>query len=419
MDKPTRFRKSIQYIEEQLNSDICLEEAAQAGFISLMQLYRDCYTYTGHSVKEYIRKRRLSNALGLIKCSDMSLADIAYASGYSSQQALCKSVREAVAMTPTEYKKSEAGYYFPRFDNEAARQVTVALEAIPQTLWVRFYHPRLEGIEQEALAALYSLLPAYKGRVFGRNGEQLGCRFCYELAVEYASGLADKLADSVFTHAAIQPEACRTYAKTTVANEEKSIIQAWNYLYTDWLKTSMFTLASDSCMEEYLSSGGGVKKLVLYVPVRKRTDYDRISLTWYEGGLFLAASRMGLRAEEEASRAVVSFLEEHRPGAVSAAGQFYVARDGSACTCGIRLEEELMLPPDRGLELLQIAPGGCAMLESGCCSDSRVLEAILHTWLKENGLEVDTGPTFTIYETGGGYEPEAIRTKIRVKLKKC
>lgn len=43
MDKLLRFKKSIQHIEDHLHGEISLEQAAQAGFTSLMQLYRDFY----------------------------------------------------------------------------------------------------------------------------------------------------------------------------------------------------------------------------------------------------------------------------------------------------------------------------------------------------------------------------------------
>lgn len=156
MDKSVRFKHSIAFIEEHLYEDINLVHAAQAGYTSLMQLYRDFYTYTGHSVKEYIRKRRLSCALGLIRASQRPLAEIAYACGYSSQQALCKYVKSATHMTPLDYQKSEACYFFPRFDSEAIRQVTVNAETIPKTIHLQFYHPDQHGIEQQALAALRS-----------------------------------------------------------------------------------------------------------------------------------------------------------------------------------------------------------------------------------------------------------------------
>ncbi len=57
----------IRYIENNLISDLDIERLTNAGYVSHTQLYRDFYSLTGHPVKEYIRRRRLSNALALLR----------------------------------------------------------------------------------------------------------------------------------------------------------------------------------------------------------------------------------------------------------------------------------------------------------------------------------------------------------------
>jgi AraC family transcriptional regulator len=417
MDKHIFFRKSIQYIEDNLNHDINLEQAAQIGFTSLMQLYRDFYTYTGHSIKEYIRKRRLSNALSMVKSSNMPLADIAYSCGYSSQQALCKYIKATTAMTALTYKKSESYYYFPMFNGEIVLQVTVAAETIPQTICAKFYHTQLRGIENRAVNTLLSLLPQYKGRIFGRNEKQLGNQFCYELFFEYDSATLNKLKNSAFKETYVLPEMTLTYAKTTVQNEDTKIGLAWDYLYINWLKTSMFTQDDGSYFEEYIHRDGQVKKLILYLPVTKRTDYNKISLNFCEGMVFLVSSGKGYCAEENASKTVMKFLSEYNPYVIKTVRQFYLARNGLDCTCGVRLEKTLDIPRGSELEILHLAEGNYAVLESGCSGNSSVFEAFLLSWINENGLIKDNIPAFTIYEINGNYKPEEIKMKIYIKLK--
>ncbi|RAU92587.1 helix-turn-helix domain-containing protein [Paenibacillus sp. YN15] len=417
MDKLLRFKKSIQHIEDHLHGEISLEQAAQAGFTSLMQLYRDFYAYTGHSVKEYIRKRRLSNALSLIRCSDMPLAEIAYTSGYSSQQALCKCVKSAISMTPLEYKRSEISYYFPRFDSIGARQVTVAAETIPPTVRTAFYHPRLSGIEELAIAALRAELPDYRGRLFGRNGRQQGNRFCYELWLENVPAAAESLLRSkVFREVEIHPELSLTAAKTIVRNEEQEIGQAWNYLYTDWLKSSMFEQDRQPYFEEFLSRNNRVNRLALFVPVTKRTDYDRISLIRSPRMVFLAATREGPYGEKEAARAVMDFLAVYRPSAIRSATTFYVAHSSGNCTCGVKLAEPLLLPAGSGLELLELPAGDYAVIETGCTGDGRVLEARLHAWVRDNGLRRSRRSAFALHEANGGFAAEHIATTCWIQL---
>ncbi|MDF9843719.1 MULTISPECIES: helix-turn-helix domain-containing protein [unclassified Paenibacillus] len=416
MDKAARFKKSILYIEEHLHGEISLELAAQAGYTSLMQLYRDCYTYTGHSVKEYIRKRRLSVALALIRAEELPLAEIAYACGYSSQQALCKYVKSATAMTPLEYQKNDACYYFPAYDSQPVRQVTVTTDTIPKTLHTAFYYPEPDGIEHRALQALSALLPGYKGRIFGRGGQPRSGEFCYKLAVEYDYELMDIFADSVFQEAAVHPEVTCTFAKTTVAHKEAEITQAWNYLYGDWLRLSMFKQDEGGYFEEYICKGSAVNKLVLYLPVVKRPDYNSIRVAYCDDRLFLTASRSGEDAEEQAAAAVISSFSMHNPGAIRKGGEFYVSQNGLNCTCGVRVESAPVLPADCGLELLQLAAGHYAVLESSCCSDGRVFGEWLDSWIRENGWNRGKGPAFTTYKINGSYDPEKIQMRVWIRL---
>lgn len=416
MDKIARFKKSISYIEEHLHGEINLELAAKASYTSLMQLYRDCYTYTGHSVKEYIRKRRLSAALALIRAAELPLAEIAYACGYSSQQALCKYVKSATAMTPLEYQKSDACYYFPAYDSQPVRQVTVTTDTIPKTLHTAFYDPEPDGIEHRALHALSTLLPGYKGRIFGRGGQPRSGEFCYKLAVECEYELINRFAGSVFQETAVHPAFTRTFAKITVNNNEAEITSAWNYLYGEWLRVSMFKQAEDGYFEEYICKRGAVKRLVLYLPVVKRMDYNSIRVEYCDGRLFLTASRSGEDAEEQAAAAVIAYLSIHNPGAIRKDGEFYVSQNGLSYTCGVRLESAHMLPEDCGLVFVQLPAGHYAVVESSCCSDSRVFGELLDSWIRENGWSRGKASAFTTYKTNGSQDPEKIQMKVWIRL---
>ena len=105
-------QRLIRQLENHLDADIKAEFLSSSSYVSRSQFYRDFYSITGHSVKEYIRKRRLSNALLLIKTSEFTLAEIAYQCGFSSQQALCRTVKQSLGITPLAYKESEMFYFF-------------------------------------------------------------------------------------------------------------------------------------------------------------------------------------------------------------------------------------------------------------------------------------------------------------------
>ncbi|NCA68029.1 MAG: AraC family transcriptional regulator, partial [Clostridia bacterium] len=103
MHKPNYINDVLLYIEKYLMTEIDPNSISKHHFISLSQLYRDFYAFTGYSIKEYIRKRRISNICEKIKCSDIPLAVIADESGCQTQQAFHKQFKSIVGMTPLEY----------------------------------------------------------------------------------------------------------------------------------------------------------------------------------------------------------------------------------------------------------------------------------------------------------------------------
>lgn len=409
----------ICYIEQNLTCDLNLHQLTKLSHLSLMQLYRDFYSFTGHSVKEYIKKRRLSNALALLKCSDMSLADIVYSCGYSSQQFFCKCVKNTTKFTPLEYKQSENYYYFPPFNSDAERQISVASETIPSTICCKFYHSQLCGIENRAVNYLLTLPLKWNGRIFGKNGTQEGKQFCYELYLEYESGMTEILKNSDFSDFHIVPGYTAAFATTIIPNKEEEINRAWDYLYIDWLKNSMFEQADKPYFEEYIYKDGQIKKLVLYLPVEKRGEHYKITIKTCNPMTFLISRKSGRNAEENASKAVIEFLSSHYPYLVKTTREFYVAKNGMEYVCGVKLEKELHLPQDRELEILHLDEGSYAVLEGDCCGDSSVYEACLLSWVNDNGFDKDTSSVFTVYKTDGSFQRENIKTKIFVKLKKC
>lgn len=54
------------FIEEHLYENITVKCLEKAGFMSKSSIYRDFYSIIGYPVKEYIRRRKLSNALQLV-----------------------------------------------------------------------------------------------------------------------------------------------------------------------------------------------------------------------------------------------------------------------------------------------------------------------------------------------------------------
>ena len=213
----------FRHIENNMPDDLDTELLKNVGYVSCAQLYRDFYSITGHTVKEYVRKRRLSNALALIKTSDMGLADIAFQCGYSSHQALCRAVKQTLGITPSEYEKNDTYYFFPPWSGEPLQSVIVAADSIPRALRVLFYHSSLTNIENIAINTFLQAYPDYSGRIFGKNGEQMGNKLCYELYLTDIGRDYNNLNIYGFEITHEIPCFTSTFATSTVPNDERKI----------------------------------------------------------------------------------------------------------------------------------------------------------------------------------------------------
>ncbi|MDD4125930.1 MAG: helix-turn-helix domain-containing protein [Eubacteriales bacterium] len=398
MHKTNYINDILLYIEKYLTTEIDPNSISKCHFISLSQLYRDFYAYTGHSVKEYIRKRRISNVCEKIKCSDIPLAVIADESGCQTQQAFNKLFKSIVGMTPLEYKESDSYFYFyPSSRNEISIAVKVGTEYIPECITTRFYDSCLIGIEDKAVAAQGDI----KGRIFGRNGKQIGNRFCYEVMTE-KEGTANS----------------GTYATCTVNYNEKDINDGWNYLYNIWLSSSMFEQAEEGYFEEYIFQNGKPRKLKLYLPVKKRKAEQYITIISVPEMTFVITRGQGYNAERKASEKVMTYLQEHNPLLIRNAQRFYVCAYDNVCECGIECGDGFKLPNNCGLEIMRIPAGQYAILPDDRLGDIRMGAAKIDLWLVNNAIPHENTPVFALYETlNGKYDNEHILMKLYKRLK--
>jgi AraC-like DNA-binding protein/DNA gyrase inhibitor GyrI len=403
MHKTSYISKVLQYIENHLMSEIDPESVAKRHFISLSQLYRDFYTYTGHSIKEYIRKRRISNTCEKIKCSSISLSVIADESGCQTQQAFNKQFKSIVGMTPLEYRQSDTYFYFyPYSVDDISIAVKVGYEEIPECTTKRFYDSCLVGIEDKAIASLNEI----NGRIFGRNGKQIGHQFCYEVMTEVNFMESD------------WSEISGIYATCIVNYNEQDINGGWNYLFNIWLSNSMFEQSEEAYFEEFLFKNGKLHKLKLYLPVKKRKTAQHITIMQIPEIEFIVAREKGINAERKASEKVMKFLQERCPLLIKSAQRFYVCAYEDIYECGVECGGGLKLPCDTDLEIIHISSGKYALLQDDCLGDIRVGGDKLNAWLINNSINHDNKPVFAVYETQtGNYDKENISMKLYKHLK--
>jgi len=414
--KSDYIRDLLRYIENNIAGDLDAEFLSSISYVSLPKLYRDFYNTTGHSVKEYIRKRRLSNALALIKTSELELTDIAFNCGYSSYLTLWRAIKQTLNLAPSEYKDGNTYYFFPPLDSQSLQSVTVLNDTIPQTRCILYYDSKLLGIENTAIEYFLEQFPNYNGRIFGRNGKQTGNKFCYELYVTAIETDYSVLKLSGFKVAQEIPALTTTFATSTIRNIENEINAAWDYLYSDWLQDSMFEYTEQPYYEEYLLKNSKPTKLKLYLPIRKRHQDTKITLVENPDLCFITAKATGSNAEKMASGFVVDYVTKNYPHIVNSSKALFLQKNGNTYICGIQVNPGLPFIENEQVIRITTKLHSYLILESRVMGDYDRYVMMLLSFAKDNGMTADKQGIFAIYNTAKGIDSISIKMYCPVKI---
>ena len=108
MDWLENLNNVIQYIEDNLDGDISIENCAEISCCSSFYFQRIFSYILGISLSEYIRRRRMTQAGFLLKRTDEKIIDIALRYGYSSPSSFTRAFKEVHNITPSMARKSNS-----------------------------------------------------------------------------------------------------------------------------------------------------------------------------------------------------------------------------------------------------------------------------------------------------------------------
>lgn len=108
LDYYRQIQQAADLIEEHLNRELGIRDIAAAAGFSPFHFQRLFQAISGFTVKEYIRKRRLSEAARLLAETDDSILDIALASGYESQEAFTRAFEGYTGLAPGKFRKDKS-----------------------------------------------------------------------------------------------------------------------------------------------------------------------------------------------------------------------------------------------------------------------------------------------------------------------
>lgn len=105
MDYHSKVHDSLEYIEENLDDRINLDDLAQKAYLSKYHYHRLFHKITGESVTKYITKRRMAKASEELVQTDQPIIDIALKYQYASQEAFSRAFVRVYGLMPGKYRR--------------------------------------------------------------------------------------------------------------------------------------------------------------------------------------------------------------------------------------------------------------------------------------------------------------------------
>lgn len=98
--------RSIEYIESHLKEDLLLEEIAEHVGYSLFHFIRKFNAVVKMSPKDYIMRRKLTEAMKALQEDSVRILDVALDYGFGSHEAFSRAFKRVFNITPQSYKKT-------------------------------------------------------------------------------------------------------------------------------------------------------------------------------------------------------------------------------------------------------------------------------------------------------------------------
>ncbi|MFO7896165.1 MAG: helix-turn-helix domain-containing protein [Candidatus Cloacimonadales bacterium] len=111
------LNSSINFVEKRLTVAVSCEQIADNAGFSLYHFMRVFQAFTGYTLKEYLRERRLSEAAKELLEGEMQVKLLAGKYGFKSAESFIRAFKKQFGETPLEYKKkNQLMNYTPKLE---------------------------------------------------------------------------------------------------------------------------------------------------------------------------------------------------------------------------------------------------------------------------------------------------------------
>lgn len=105
------IESTLKYIDENLTEPLSLEVLSEKANFSPIYFHKLFRTSTGKTLHEYVEEKRIKKSVDLLTSTEMTLTEIAYECGFSSQSYFSYAFKKRMKLTPRAYAKTIALKY--------------------------------------------------------------------------------------------------------------------------------------------------------------------------------------------------------------------------------------------------------------------------------------------------------------------
>lgn len=146
------INKATKYIEDNITSEIILENIAKEVNVSYYHFSRIFALMTGYGLKEYITNRRITLASYEVSYTKERIIDIAFRYGYNSNESFSRAFKRIHGINPSEARENKVTVYafFPMLKYDIPDQNLISLRyEIIEDIYYDFIGKKIYIKEQE------------------------------------------------------------------------------------------------------------------------------------------------------------------------------------------------------------------------------------------------------------------------------
>ncbi|HKM35505.1 MAG TPA: effector binding domain-containing protein [Lachnospiraceae bacterium] len=290
-----RIQKSINFMEDNLQNEICAADIAKEAYMSVSNFYRLFFAIIGIGAKEYLISRRISKAAEDLKAAGSKVIDVALKYSYESPDGFSRIFKRITGFTPSNYSKKIYNFKFERInvmEKYFEEEESEMLEKYPEIkimnelgdMRVAYYCYYGKNPENGAFCVLQEWVLKNKldidnggYRIFGYNApdsDPAADEYGYEVCVTIPN-------DFQFQDEKVRTKTLKggLYAVVSIEPADdlgEEIMKGWKR-FMEWMEHSKYVYGESQWLEEHLGFDeklehlGGVD---LYMPVKLKAEQE-------------------------------------------------------------------------------------------------------------------------------------------------